>query len=785
MTRSTKYLTDATMLLDLPRSPVFWIERNQGQYTFGHKESLYIAGSDPDGASFDFGNNRVLCNVSIDGSIKTATFFKSSYYADNIPGVWVHKDASTTGPLCFGLNWKGREIRLNDHTGRLFTGLIQSVLPFSEYEFDEIIARTYVWAPISEDGEDRAGCLFYALLLTNTSDQTQKGQALPPLLPHFSQVHADNTLPDMIWAHNGRRAEAIEFNLRPGQSVWLPLVIRPYGSVATNLNTQVLMDPLYSIEQTLAYYQHLSGDLAMPDDPFMQDFFVRCIHQCQQCIGMDESGFLSGSSWGTNPTTKQIWMKDMFYSMLPLAQVDSALFRKGIEWFARYGVRPAGSLFAGGVTHSLSNSLSAIVMAAIYFDITADLNFFRQKPDLINQFNQILDEMILSRQDPDIWLFPSIWISDGLSMGSYHTGSNIVAWKALQGWSNILMSLGQSNMHRDLTDYSGAEQSNQNDIRARSQNYLLIAERVKEALMQYGQTESGPFGRQWLEGIGKGSAEMQQQMQAESYEAFKSKNRGFGVQFYAFFNQDFAKPYLIHDGEETDTTLIPYYGLSSYDDQTFQNYVHFGVSKYNRFYRETSQGILWEECTDSTFPGYVTGAASITDRAQYVDPQGPFAGIRKLTDYDGSIWWWPYPFNAVDHSLIQRVPGKCGWAAGAFIALMIHDWLGLQWQASEQLLSFCPLNILGPFLWTDAPFGMMKFDLAYQTSQIVLNNKNPQRIRFLITIEAENIEISGVSGLKCQIGRTVRFGKNVTEVNGYLLPGEQVTVSVSESENLA
>ncbi|MDR2402748.1 MAG: hypothetical protein LBD78_01820 [Spirochaetaceae bacterium] len=86
---------------------------------------------------------------------------------------------------------------------------------------------------------------------------------------------------------------------------------------------------------------------------------------------------------------------------------------------------------------------------------------------------------------------------------------------------------------------------------------------------------------------------------------------------------------------------------------------------------------------------YVTGAANVIDKESYSGPKGYFTPIRQLTDLDGSIWWWPYPFDAKDHGNMKRAPGKCGWASGALLGLIIHDWFGISHNGERYILWNC------------------------------------------------------------------------------------------------
>ena len=661
------------------RSRYFWIERKNGKWSSGSPESYFNAGADPMGTTFDIGNNKVLLSLTPAGAIRSLTFFEESEYADNIPGVWVHKKSKIFRDLSFTVCCDEEEWRLADWDGTLRIGLLENVIPICEYELPGLHVTALHFAPVSECGDCRPRAAYSIIYVKNTGDEYKEVQVKLPDMHHYSVVMEKNALPPDIRFDDGSRKQAAALALQPGASGYLAAFTTVY---AEKEQKELSYGALYWLNETLCYNRRLTGAVKVEGDDFLGEFIRRTIHQCQQCIGMDASGTIAGSSWGTFPTTLQIWMKDMYYSLLPLAQMEPKLFAKSMEWFAWWGVRPASRQFEGGVKHSLSNSLSGVLMAGQYYQATGDVKYFFDRPCLVERLCNIIEEMMASRTDLDIWLFPSIWISDGLSLGDYHTGSNITVYAALKGFAPILKALGRN---------------------CRASDYNAAAEKVKAELLSRCVTDEGPFGPQFLEGIGEGDPSLREQFKSDSFEDHVAKYGGFAVQFYEFYNNRGEGPYLVHDGEETDTTLAPFYGLMSYDDPVYKNYTRFAMSEHNRFYRSVSKGILWENCTDSTFPAYVTGAANVVDEETY---KIYFDPIRKLTDLDGSIWWWPYPFESKDNSVMDRRPGKCGWASGALIALMLHDWFGISYDAPSRTLCFAPLDFLR-FKWERLPLGSL------------------------------------------------------------------------------
>lgn len=733
---------------NLPASRFFWCEREGGQTRCGHPEGYYLRGADPGAATYDTGNNKAIALQGPDGELKRLTLFKESYFADDIPGVWVHKGRVLAGPFGFSLR-EGDETRyLPAHEGRVRTDLIECALPVTRYDLRDMTAAACAFAPLSRDGGERPRGAFYLLWLENHAPEAREGAVLGPDLGHFSEVaaHGDDAQIDIRNAADGGRVREMPFRLNPGEGQLFALWLGAYGEEGDFPLAR--RGALYWLWETLAYYRHLTGDVHFAQEPLFEEFYRRAAQQCQQAVGMAPSGRLAGSSWGTNPTTHQIWLKDFYYTLLPLAQMDPALFRKGVEWFARYCVRPAGVRFAGGVRHSLSNALSAVLLAGQYYAATGDAAFFREHPQLVARLEKILQEMLDARDDKGPWLFPSEWISDGLCLGDFHTGTNVTAWAALKSLARILREVqGEEGRARDCE---------------------AVAGRVREAILAHCAIQDGPYGPQLAEGCGEGPPELRARMKAASPEELQRLHRGFGVQFYDFYNREAGKPYLVHDGEETDTTLCSFYGLLAFDDPLYKNATRCALSQHNRFYRPVSQGILWEECTDSTFPGYVTGLANAVDResfARYFDP------IARLCDLDGSIWWWPYPYKAEDNAVMRREPGKCGWAAGALLILARHDLLGLRYDAPRRALTLIPSGALDVFELKDAPLGGARFDVCYDRGRAEIVNRNAFSVQLTVQLPGEALQCDGAARACERVWYVHRPHVKACE---RILPGERV-----------
>lgn len=726
------------------KSKYFWSERNHGDYLFGHPDSYYASGSNPEEATYDTGNNRVITNSGLDGELKSITFFKACYYADHIPGVWVHKDKITGGPFCFSVIVQGKEIILPQWKGRLRTDLLAGIIPLTTYYLDTVKLSVLTFSPVSPDGGKRPRGAFYNIYAENISDEVQKIGIVLPAVPSYQTVGDSRDNVQLSFSCSGYEEYpgSVECTLKTGGKKQLSVWISVYPCKEKD---NISNESAGWLKETLTYYQNIFGTLKFPENDFLEEFFKRTLCQCVECIGITPDDELAGSSWGTNPATSQIWMKDLYYSILPLVQIEPGLSKKGILWFAKYGVRPKGFQFKGGVSHSLSNSLSCVFLAGQYYSVTGDKKFFADHPELIKHFSWIMEEMLKSKKEEEVWLFPSEWVSDGLSVGDYHTGSNIMAWASLTVMARLLREI-------------------ENDA-DRAGRYESIAEKVRESLFKLCVAE-GPYGLQLTEASGDGPVELREKMKADSFAEFQAKQKGFGVQFYEFFNlKKEGEPYMVHDGEETDTTLIPYYGLALRDNPLLRNYTRFAMTEENRFYSPVSKGIRWEDCSDATFPGYITGLSNTKDHQSF---DCYFNIIKKLTDLDGSIWWWPYPCGSLNSAIMKREPGKCGWASGAFITFFISDIMGLKYEGNIRKLHVKPLNATGGYEWKKAVFGYAEFNIIYNEKMLLVENLNEYDVTIDTQLFGEKILLNGnEADAECGI----LFGKKVVCCN-YVLKAE-------------
>lgn len=676
---------------------MFWIERRGGEYRLGDQCSHYNGKQEFEKLTFDISNNKVLANIGVQGELKYLTIYRDSYRANcgksnnSWPGVWTAKDSSTYGPYSFSIEIDGHTYDLAKVNWDFRTGLLDNIFPITEMPEPNgrFIVRTLTFTPVSADGSQRLRGVVYGLEIENTSKDEIVGKIILPKLNYnlrkFQNTTQDSWAPPS-WALfdpydfeiSSGDADIfnpeLEFKLGKGEKFWAPSIIyMPGESTPGEVNKK---GTFAWFTESNKYYRGILGHLEIPANPFLAEFYEREVMQAFNSIAMSGAGKMAGSNWGSYPPTRQIWQKDCFYSCLPFMLLDADFARNIILWFDEFGVRHEGTTCTGGVSHSVGLSVAAPLLAGIYYDATADKKFFRQHPGFKEKWNRLLDEILASRIDQDVWLFPTRFISDGPVDGDYHTGSQICVWRAVNGQAKLLEEVW--------------------DDKSKADEFATCADMIKASIL-----EKCVFDNSFL---------------------VESTWR------------DGRKPELFSDGEESDTTLMPFYGFMKYDDPLYAKTMEFSFSKENLNYNSSLHALKWIE-VPATSPGYNKGLCAGKDSLSLFGEDGYYSELRRVTDADGSVWWWPYggPGNPEYGNVIRGFMniGKSGWFAGVYTALFIDRFLGIRYDAPAKNLFFNPHPAISDFAWKDFPMGNDQFSLVYQNGGVVLTNCGREAVTFI------------------------------------------------------
>jgi hypothetical protein len=706
--------------LNAPWGKLFYVERIAGNYKMGDTVSHYNSNKNFEALTFDISNNKVLANVGVQGTLKNLTFYRDSYFANcspspgltdgNWPGVWTAKDNSSYGPYSFTLDIEGKHYDLEKVDWDFRTGLLDNIIPITEFKGpkNQFTVKTLAYAPLSADGKQKIRGAVYGLYLENNSNSNLTGKIYLPKLMKMVKKRIDVLWKDssaswaaldpyeyeMALGDTEKSKSEIGFSLKKGENIWVPVVFNNLGDSALQQVNQ--LGSLYWLNQTGQYFRNMLGKMNTQQDPYLSEFFERQVMESFGSIAMSASGKIAGSNWGSYPATRQIWMKDFYYTSLPFMMLDKEFAQKIILWFNEFGVRPKGTIKEGGVNHSVGISMASVMLAGLYYENTGDKQFFLQNPQLKKNWDKILKELISSRKDPDIWLFPSSFISDGYIIPDYHTGSNVCAWYALKSYSKFMNEIYNE------------------PVAAKS--FEEVAGKVHSAIIER-CTINGLNGKQFIE---------------------------------ATYRDGRAAP-MESDGEESDITLMPFYGFLAWDDPIYLNYMKFSVSEHNTIYRPKIHAIAWYD-TPSTAPGYMKGICAGVDKTSLFGDHGYITEVRRITDADGSIWWWTYgwgekgvtpPYGQV----VRGNPGgfgKAGWFSGLYATVFIARQLGLSFDKSKNNLRFTPVMFSSGFTWNDFSIGGKIFSADYkfgnQSVTLNLKSANPEIVKTDINLPVQSFK---------------------------------------------
>ena len=675
---SASVFSEVDALLHQSQTKFFQVSRDDtGRWTTGHGDSYYAGMISNTAPAFTVANGSLEAAVAPDGSIDVCVFGATFPKPSDWPGGWVSWPRITAGPMKFSISTSGRT---DDPSASwaLRTSFLMNALPLTEYWSESLDVRVVAYPPVSADGGQRPRALIWGIALRNHSPAALKGE-LVVSVPETLLIRDAGGQP----LAGGR----IAFALRPGEGAWVPL------TVAAHDNTTALADigkreSIAWLRETCAYWRRVTGEFSMPGDPFTAELLTRSTVLSLQTAALDDKGNVAGVVSGAYPFQVGDNFRDFYYAILAASERDPDLLRPVIPWFARYAARPADAKFPGGISHSLGNTLNAVMLAGLYYDSTADREFLNSNPELVQTLTGLLEQVIASRKADGPWLFPSRYVSDGKSLGDYHTGSNVCAWRSFKAWARILDECGED--------------------RTTAARYRKIADQIEADLDQHNIIE-GPFGRQYIEGT----------------------------------DADGTVPVMIHDGEETDTTLMPFYGYCRRGEPAYENYMRFAASTYNVAFNPETRGIVWESygpsakvkpqgwlAAGATFPGYLTALAGCTSRQSLRGKGGYLNEVRRLTDVNGTWWWWPYGTAAKRGQNLHRELFASGWAEGEFSVLLPANFLGLEYDAPRREFHFAPLPAIGDFAWNDFPMGTDHFSVSFRQGAMTFKNSTAHPVKF-------------------------------------------------------
>lgn len=641
--------------------------------------------------SFDVSNNVVACSCGADGLPRRVVVVGGSHSAvgEGLPGVYVHKellgadvDLSVKKPSGWtAWSWQG-------------TVLWHGLFPKGKFMLDSVVMETLTFAPVLPRYSRSPQAVVLMLSIENRGGEETEVEVQLDTCSWSEQavggVHGRDFGPGLcsvvpLTQGLSVAAGALRGMVGAGSTVdWaVALCIgADEGALSSTVTALASRSPEAWLKSTEVQLTSGLEGLSTEPEGYVGGLFGRQLELCRQSLIYGPAGKLAGGFWGSDVNDKpEVWMRDNFYAALGLAWfapeicADAAHFYAATGWPERaWGRGVARFEDATGATHSVGNAVAAVVLAGAYLRATGDVQWL-QKDTRPYEYGVALFEKLERLRNGPYDLFPSLYISDGDARGDWHSGSNIVAWRAL-------MDMAEMAQHA-LDDVGAAERWRQK------------ATKLRASIVDY-CVGSGPKGPQLFEGV------------------FRDGSYVAG-----------------HDGEESDLTLASYYGFMEADDPLVVHHAQLAFSEDNPMYWSPLQAVQWWDdgaCLGPTFPAYVhelAGVESEDDLGAVLDR------LRTLADIDGSFWWWPYrPFSS-DPYAVERGPGKAGWAAGVFVCRLLNDVFGLRANAlTRQLkvLPFCPWS----WQWYNVKIGTLQFDVNYEIGgsarRLVVGNRGDSEI---------------------------------------------------------
>jgi hypothetical protein len=401
----------------------------------------------------------------------------------------------------------------------------------------------------------------------------------------------------------------------------------------------------------------------------------------------------------------------------------------GLHAVKDFKKRPAGQSPNYDVSYSLTNSLGLLPWAGLYYRMTGDAAIFQENAGFLSYAEETLADIMATRTG-DACLFPSKMLWDGPTPGDYNTGANILAWLGFQSSARIA---GEIYRRSDLQS-----------------QWQLIADRIRADLYKHciGPSLLGP-------------------------------------RFYQGANRDGSFVHG-HDGEEAFTTMAAFFGFCEADEPALMRHAKLAFTSDNPLYAPEVDGIWWDSKTfgnGTTMPGQIAKLIAASNERELA---ANLAGLRKLVDLDGSLWWWPYLYPCADPRMVERRghpadTSKCGYAAAVYTAVFLTNILGILTDVPAHEVSFRPFMPWPRVHWDNCRLGTALFDFDQQfagsacSMSIVNKNSIDYKATLEITLPSQfssaRAATHGISG--AELRRTTRFGRFAMRASGTISVGDK------------
>lgn len=686
--------------------------------------------------TFDVSNHAVLGSVSTDGLITgmAASSGVLDAYGAGLPGVYVEKEVLFAQGR-FGVQvavgeWSPADIRAD---------LIDNLIPRSRLRIGPLDITRVNFAAVGDIGSRAQGVIAVTRIENRGSETREVALTISCEISHAVGMAR---VEPIFFEGPTEEDFSVPFNLRPGEARVVVVGFELLGADDEPDPSFSTLRPEAELVQTLSSLRQSYGTLAIEGAPYYTELLERQAELARQVMLYDRRGEHAGSFLGSDANgVPNVWMLDLYYSMLPMASLNPRLARDTVDFFVKYGLPPMawGNYAAmdsgrplemfSGITHSVSNATSAIALAGAYIDATGDVHSLQHDSAFMEYARRVVALLISSRRNGEV-LFRSAFISDGPSRGDFNTGTNIKVWYALVSLVSVLEGI------------PGAE--------AERLELLSVAEELKTQILSRCVVE-GPFGDEYVEGI--------------------------------WADGTFVAG---HDGEGSDLTLASFYGFTTAADPRLIRHAVSAFSTLNPYFTPDTGGVSWWDFDfcGPTFPAYVHRLCAVGNESE---TPALLDQIRQRADLDGSTWWWPHYHEDTDPADVVRRPAKCGWSAGVFVTKFVRDILGLKVESQGSRLVFAPFIPWGGFTWEDLSLGSVKADVSFQRNDdylfaSVFNRSDREitaRLELVIpdSMSATTLELDGLAARE-SVRWTARNGRRAAVIESPLPAGSQTSLTI-------
>lgn len=620
--------------------------------------------------SVEVSNQKMQASISEKGLIKAISFFRDAYFTEDKPGTWVSNGFVQEANISTEIEVNGHATPLDKEDHQIEYDLLFKLIPRFIHRYSDFTVLQLFLPIYLESGESVSGLIELCAIRNDSSKDVKL------IFPKcYNLKYSDRHNVEFNYANNQR--------VMDDQEGWATLTD---PNAAFNVTDEEMNKIIIS---SYNYLIGKYGQLEIPTNPELATLITRKAANALNSISESTNGKVVGANWGSSPVVDRTWLRDMFYASLPAIYFDHELAKKVILWFVQYEIKPKGGKFNGGIQHSVENSLNSAILLTLYLTETNDVEFLKQNLQMWEHILYVVNYLI-ARRDSKFGLIKSQWISDGIALGEFHTGTQITFWTAVNGIGKI---------YREVL--------NQSD---EAKRYEEIADELKKQILEYCLIENNQGRKRFIEGVNPENGEL-----ATDLKQYQTDIVDQGLDFLTRVIKEDKITLEFHDGEESDTTLAPFYGFNDVLEGYYLETLQFASSSDNPTYSKLSKGISWGDQSEATFPGYITLLmGTVNDHSKFMEK---IDILEKLTDLDGSWWWWPYEVGSSGDNVMRfNHCGKCGWSDGSFSVLMIKNVLGIEFDAQKDLLKIRPLTVIPSFNWNDFPLtDNLKVNLSYQS----------------------------------------------------------------------